>query len=162
MSTGRAINAVFQLGLSAVFLFVIWMSVDAYLQGRASADWPPIPCRILEARVSETNPGGEGGSTIYGVDVRYEYEAGGRRRLGDTYAAASSLSRERATEVVASLTPGTRTVCFVDPTNPDRAVLAPGGHGQVIFFWLFVLFLFVVVPLIGIVVVDLRDRMRTG
>jgi hypothetical protein len=149
---------VVQVFVAGLVLFVVWKSVQAYRDGRASASWPAVPCVIESSRLDVSEGGGESGAAQYHVDVRYAYEIDGRSYVGDRYAAATAFERKQAEEIVRSLVPGLRTQCFVDPHDPTSAVLARGGHQQVLFLWLFALFLAVGLPLIGIGLVELWDR----
>jgi len=162
VSPDRVAYGVVQAAFGALMLFVAWKSVQAYRAGRASESWVAVPCVILRCDLRVTNPGGESGTDTYAVDLRYEYAVDGRTYAGDTYAAATSFTRRDAEALVGALAPGTRTECFVDPADPSRAVLARGGHRQILFFWAFVLVLFVVVPWLAMAAVDLWDRWRAG
>jgi hypothetical protein len=98
-------------------------SVRPWLHARVAADWVETPCTILSSRIA-SHDGTDGGST-YSLEVRYEYVAGGEKRIGDRYdfseGNSSSLGwREKAR---AALPKGRKTVCFVDPGDPDEAVL---------------------------------------
>ena len=90
----------------------------------AAAKWPAVPCEILSSKVGR-HSGSKGGYT-YSVDVRYRYKAGGTEFIGAAYnfdTGASGMRKWRE-EAVASLPPGKRTVCRVNPEDPLDAVLS--------------------------------------
>jgi hypothetical protein len=96
----------------------------------ASTWFQPTPARILKSEVT-TSPGDEGGST-YGVKFQYEYSVNGRSFTGTRYTFDGSKSSDSrwAHDAVAAFPAGSERVCYYDPNNPERAVLAPGLHGS--------------------------------
>jgi hypothetical protein len=62
------------------------------------------------------------------VDILYEYEAGGRTRRSNRYEFLGGSSGGEAPKqaVVAANPPGTRRSCWVNPANPDDAVMHRG------------------------------------
>lgn len=101
-------------------VFVPWL-----LNVVRAAGWPETPCRILRSSVESTS-GGKG--PTYRVAVTFEYEAGGGLRQSDRYGfwEMSTSGRAAKRAIVDRLAPGTRTVCYVDPSDPARAVLNRG------------------------------------
>lgn len=88
----------------------------------AARSWRETPCVVLASRV-RTHEGDD--SNTYSVDVLYEYEFGGRTYQSNRYQflGGSSGGSESKEAVVARHPPGTRTVCYVDPADPQEAVL---------------------------------------
>lgn len=113
-------------------VFVPFFALPA-LRAIASRGWEAVPCTIVSSAVG-VHSSDDGGST-YSVDVVVEYEHGGQTRRSERYgfSSGSSSGRERKAAVVARLPPGTRTTCWVDPDDPDFAVL-----DRSLFPWLFI------------------------
>ncbi len=87
--------------------------------------WREVPCTVLESRV-RTHSDSDGNT--YSVDILYEYEAGGRMRRSNRYEFLGGSSGGSAAKeaTVAANPPGTRRSCFVNPENPDDAVMDRG------------------------------------
>jgi Protein of unknown function (DUF3592) len=102
-----------------------WLAtVKPVLEIFAAHSWRQTSCIVLSSQVAESSGGSKGGTT-YKPDVLYAYSVDGRSyqsrqyRFGDVY----SSGREGKEKIVASLPPGTRTACWVDPADPSRAVI---------------------------------------
>ncbi|MBZ0113207.1 MAG: DUF3592 domain-containing protein [Thermoanaerobaculia bacterium] len=115
-----------------------------------SRDWMEVPCTIDRSSV-ESHPGDD--STTYSIEVLYSYRLGARSYRSDRYsfAVGSDSNYSRKQEVVNSLPPGTRTVCWVNPEDPFESVLSR----KLGLYWLFAFLplIFVAVGLGGIVYV---------
>ena len=87
--------------------------------------WREVPCTVIESRV-RTHSDSDG--STYSVDILYEYEAGGRMRRSNRYEFLGGSSGGSAAKesIVAANPPGTRRSCFVNPENPDDAVMDRG------------------------------------
>ena len=93
------------------------------LKEMAAAKWPQVPCEIVSSKVGQ-HSGNK--SSTYSVDVRYRYVIGGKDFTGTSYNfdTGNSSSRGWREDVVASLPPGKKTVCHVNPDDPLDAVLS--------------------------------------
>jgi hypothetical protein len=124
-----AFFAVFLLfGLAA---FVPFFALPAWRQ-LATGNWSATPCEVLQSQV-ETVSGDDG--PTYRVAVRYEYAAGGSRRTSERYdfvsGSSSGLAGKQA--IVDRYPAGRRTTCWVDPADPNEAVLSRAWRLE----WLF-------------------------
>jgi len=121
-----SIFMLFGLGMSVLFL---WPLVKV----SQATDWLPVPCTILASKVATTH-GSKGGST-YSVEVSFEYRLGGRRYVGTRYKfmSGSSSGYDGKKAIVDRLSPGTRTTCYVNPTDPADAVIERGVTGDIFF-----------------------------
>lgn len=108
----------------------------------ASRFWTPVDCEIVSSSVGRHS--GDSGPT-YSIDVRYRYRFEGAEFLGDRYEflGGSSSGYDGKQEVVDALPEGSMTTCYVDPDDPNEAVLYRG------FSWVY---LFALLPLVFIVV----------
>jgi uncharacterized protein DUF3592 len=100
--------------------FVLWKPLS-----RLFASWTETQCDVLSSQVTEV-PSSD--SSTYKVDIRYTWTAGGSTRVGSRYdfMAGSSSGREGKQRIVDRYPPGARVTCWVDPDDPNEAVLYRG------------------------------------
>jgi hypothetical protein len=92
-----------------------------WLSCRSAADWPGVPCTIVSSTVQE-HRGDD--STSYSVEARFTYEVDQQKFTADQYDFNTSRrARKKCKEIVRQIPAGTKTVCFVDPDDPENAVL---------------------------------------
>jgi len=91
----------------------------------ASGDWHETPCVVLSSNV-RTHSGSDGAT--YSIDILYSYEIDGREYRANRYGfmGGSSSGYAGKAQIVKQHPPGAKTVCFVDPEDPTRAVLHRG------------------------------------
>ncbi len=126
----------------AVFLAafgIIWCSIVGLLDYKtaqsivpqiASTWFRPTTARIL---MSEMTIGrGNKGSSMHGVRFEFAYAVSGTNYTGTLYTFDRDSSSDDlwAREAVAAFPAGSKRICYYDPRNPARAVLAPGLHGS--------------------------------
>lgn len=87
--------------------------------------WRQTPCTILSSNVA-THHSSDGNT--YRIEVRFRYEVDGRAYESNRYdfSSGSSSGYKAKQQVVKRYPPGSRSFCYVDPANPDRAVIEPG------------------------------------
>jgi hypothetical protein len=104
--------------------------------------WQAVPCRIISSSV-KTHDSGDG--TTYSVDIFYQYQFNGREFSADRYSFINGSSSGHAgkQEVVDRYPPGSSATCFVNPADPDEAVLVRGFTSH---------FLLALIPLIFVLV----------
>lgn len=105
-------------GLIAVYFL---LAVPNYRWYRAQS-WVETPCVIVSSEVGAHS--GKNGST-YSIDIRFQYEFGGREYQSDRYNfdTGSSSGRAGKENVVSQFPPGSNAICYVDPADPSWAVL---------------------------------------
>jgi hypothetical protein len=100
---------------------------------RAARDWPTTPGRVLRSEVVvEERAGGvdEPDVTVYRPVIEYSYQAGGAERRGARVRYGLGVRDERvARRMVGTYPVGAQPPVFVNPHNPDDAVLETGGGG---------------------------------
>lgn len=110
------------LGISYLFFGI------PYLALQQTQSWTPASCTILDSRVAATasrdSKSGQS-SNSYSLEVRYEYDFGGRHFVGNTYNAAGSrfMSSQSMYEKVEMLSSGSLVDCYIDPNDPTRSVI---------------------------------------
>ena len=133
----RRPGAAGRVGATVFFLF--WLVIPslmlAFIARQAWRDgrtwlWDQADCTVLESGVVEV-----GSDPDYALSVKYAYAAGpisaveAAQRTGTAYAPGYKGDGDyaEAQRLALKYAPGTRTVCYVNPANPDDAVLVRGG-----------------------------------
>jgi Protein of unknown function (DUF3592) len=98
----------------------VYPSLRGYVAARS---WIATPCTVLESAV-ESQRGFRSG-TVSRLSIRYAYEVAGRRFEGHRYefGAEGFSGGDAAQRIADSLPPGSATTCYVDPGDPERAVI---------------------------------------
>ena len=127
----------------------------------AARSWPEVPCTVLSSEVRGHTSTGRGGGLTYNVDILYEYQVGGRTYRSNRYQflGGSSSGYDSKAAVVAQNPPGTRRTCFVNPGDPNDAILTRSFGAE--HWFLLTPLVFAVIGIAGIVFI-LRARRRTG
>lgn len=88
-------------------------------------DWRATPCTIISSEVSVHD--GDDNNT-YSVDITYRYEVSGRVFTSDRYSfvTGSSSGRSGKQRIVNAHRPGSMKTCYVNPADPQDAVLNRG------------------------------------
>lgn len=91
----------------------------------AARSWTEASCTVLESRVAESS---DSDGTTYKPDILYSYSMGGIAYQSRRYEFLDAYSSgyDGKAEIVARYPPGSRTVCYVDPDDPNEAVLTRG------------------------------------
>lgn len=85
-------------------------------------DWPEVPCTVISSKV-ESHSSSDG--TTYSVEIVYKYTVAGKPYQSDRYDFTdfSSSGRNGKQKIVRRYPPGKKTICFVNPDDPNSAVL---------------------------------------
>ena len=108
--------------ISGVFL---WLMTRSYLRAKEMTSWPQVPCLILRAEVEERRIA-ENVAPDYRFAVLYRYHYQGKDYESDLWGLRGSMPRsERAAseELVKQFPQGSRQSCWVNPRQPDVALL---------------------------------------
>lgn len=102
-------------------LFVCFCGLPLY-RVQASRDWPQVPCTILESKVG-SHRGDDG--TTYSIDITFQYDYLDQTYKSERYSflSASSSGYARKAEVVRQYPVGSQHRCYVNPNDPQMAVL---------------------------------------
>ena len=121
---GRGGGTVFGLIFFAVGLLVLWLVARSFGDTVATYRWPPSECTIESAKLEE-DPGASDESARFRLLATYRYVAEGRERRSEVVQPGYSGSRhyDAAYELLQAYPAGARVRCYVDPTDPDRAML---------------------------------------
>jgi hypothetical protein len=121
------------IGLPAALLYFFF--IGPLRRVFRSRGWLKTPCVIRDSAVEE-DPAEPG---VYRIVVRYEYEVGGRSYSSSRYdfSTGATAGYRRKKAIVGRLTPGTRAVCYVDPSSPHDSVIDRRITWDVVFWGLF-------------------------
>ena len=111
-----------------IFFFVIGAIAFYFLTVRplqkvvGARNWVATPCTVISSRV-QSHRGNKG--TTYRVDILYRYELNGEERCSSRYQFMdiSSSGYKGKAEIVRRYPPGAQRTCFVNPRDPEEAVL---------------------------------------
>lgn len=124
--------------LFGIFLLVgaiasYFLTVRPYLSIQRAKTWIATPCRVLDSEVRSHRD--SEGDVTYSVHIEYEYEVDGRRYQSDRYSffGGSSSGRAGKARVVRRYPKGGEAICYVDPTDPGRAVIQRGYTLEMLF-----------------------------
>lgn len=129
--SSRSLAEVKGLGFLVVFFFVFFavgcgafyaVGIRPALQVFSARSWRETPCTVISSRV-QSHRGDD--STTYSVDILYAYECNGESLKSSRYnfMGGSSSGYDGKATIVNRYPPGRKTVCYVDPNDPNEAVL---------------------------------------
>lgn len=111
----------FAAGCGFFFIMFLWPVIRIL----GARDWVETPCEIVS---SEVGVHSDSDGSTYSIDIEYAYAVDGREYLSDRYSfdETSSSGRAGKQRVVDEHPVGSEHICYVDPDNPDEAVLNRG------------------------------------
>ena len=117
-------------GFFSIFLFVglgvfYAMFLRPVTQILAARAWTETPCVVVSSQVRNHS---SSDGTTYSVDILYSYTVNGREYKSNRYhfIGGSSSGYQGKAAIVGRHSPGSRTVCYVNPGDPTDAVLERG------------------------------------
>jgi hypothetical protein len=113
-------SLVFMVAGGAMFWFLTLRPVLRVLDAQT---WPEMPCTVVESHVEESS---DSDGTTYKAVVTFTYAYKGRDYTSSRYDFTNFYSSgyDGKAKLVARYPAGSRTVAFVNPSNPSEAVLA--------------------------------------
>jgi hypothetical protein len=103
------------------FTYRLW---DSFQRSEETRHWLQVPCEIITSQVDTYRPV-PNTPDEYRATVRYRYELSGNIFHGGAIRRDSgpTMDRPTAEEHIAKYPIGKKTICFVNPEQPDKAVL---------------------------------------
>jgi hypothetical protein len=132
------------IGLSLVLIggLFVWLMGRSFLRAYEMRSWPEVPCVILSSETEERRHD-ENSPIEFRQNLVYSYQWDGRSYTSDRLSLRGSpwtskpdLKEKRADEWPL----GKNTTCFVNPANPDFAVLKPDSLAPGYSIWFPALF----------------------
>ena len=144
------------VGIGGLFTALMW---DSYQRASAMHAWPQTEALILSSEIEERKHD-EYSAKEYRVKLLYGYEWKGEAKTGELIVARGNpwaKERARAERQLENFPEGLKTMAFVNPAQPDFAVLKPDTKAAGYSIWFPLLF---VVGGMGIVVRAIVRRAR--
>jgi hypothetical protein len=113
------------VAMGAVGIYVVWRGVQ---RAEETRKWKPVEAIIISSQLLTDRPSPHS-PLEYTAEVHYRYTYEGKSFTGNRVRRVSgpSTHRENAEAVVAEHRPGTATTCYVNPAQPDFAILEHEG-----------------------------------
>ena len=115
------------IGFFSIFFFAglaigYYLILGAFMDYMNSDSWVETPCEVISSRVVESH---DDDGTTYRPEIVYKYTYQGKNYESKRYDffEVSSSGRSSKQKVVRDHPPGKKTVCYVDPTDPQKAVI---------------------------------------
>lgn len=123
----------------AAGLFFLFLLGSVCLKVLATYTWKETPATIVQSKLVE-NPKTE---DPYSFEIKYSYQWEGRTFTSSKYsdAKASYGNYDTAQEKLTSLPAGEKTVCYVNPKNPEEVVLRRDAPWLVFFLIIPIVFI---------------------
>ena len=123
------------LAVGAMFLW--FFTLSPILTAYASRAWVEVPGKVLSSELVRSRSTGRNASTTWRILIRYEYEYAGVRYEGDRFDLtrsehSSNIGVQSMRQVVRAHPPGTPVSCYVNPENPQEALISRELSGS---FW---------------------------
>lgn len=120
--TGRGCGVLFGSVFLMAGLAFAWMtSINPLLKSWSSNSWPETPCTVVK---SEIDVDRDSDGTTYRPRIEFTYNFDGMAWQSDTFDFTSlNRSQARCREIVNAHPVGTRMGCFVNPKDPEEAVI---------------------------------------
>ena len=128
----RSTSRLQELILYAILILVgvgtcVWYGPSQLREAKATDSWQAVSGQIESARVTSQRRRNQ---TDYSVEITYTYSVGERTFRGTRYSVTGNLGaerREQAEAIARGYRKGDKVKVYVDPEDPNRAVLARGG-----------------------------------
>jgi hypothetical protein len=103
--------------------YLIWAFVLPMLEIQTAKSWTPTPCTIVSSGLK--THGRFWDETTFSIDVKYRYSVNGKDYESDRFELTINASAYQAwqMEVARRYLPGTQATCYVNPANPQEAVI---------------------------------------
>lgn len=124
------------LSIAAAGAFFCWFLWKNFAVAREMDHWVETPCEILAAVIDDTQID-QHFETKHEFQVSYRYLWEGEARLGERAKSKPVVAgiRKKLEKWEARYPPGARAVCWVNPDNPDEAVLQRDTKASIYSLW---------------------------
>lgn len=129
----RILMFFFGMPFFAMGAFFCWMgAIQPLVLAISSGEWPQVPCQIVSSEV-ERHTSSEGDTFSIAITFSYVYQ--GREYVGSSYDFndVNSSGRRGKAKVIEHYPAGAKRQCWVNPSDPEIAVLSRKAPGIVYF-----------------------------
>lgn len=119
-------------GFNLAGLVIIGFGIRTLVRAWRTTTWQKTTARLLEASVEETvQTSNKRNRLAYEVQVKYEYDAGGRPLNGTTIAHSymATHQRDQHDQLLETLKSIPHLTVYYDPLEPEKCTLVPGVDG---------------------------------
>ncbi len=133
----KIMHSIFFLLFLAAGCFFEWLMIQSLLEEMAVNNWDKVPCTITASNISTARHD-------YVLDIKYTYTYNDREYTGSKYGLKDKkkLSYSKISKITAALPVNAATQCYVNPTNPQMAVLkkasTAGKFAELLFPMIFI------------------------
>ncbi len=130
---GRIFLFLFGLPFFGAGLFILWIgALGPFIKVVGSFGWDEAECRIISSRVT-----GDGETYQISITYQYRYAEGIYTEDRYNFIGMSSSGRKGKQKVVDRYPPGSTAICYVNPKNPEEAILSRSLGWLPVFITLF-------------------------
>lgn len=139
---GKLWVATVGLSLAAVGALFIWYLWAVYQKAGKMDHWVETPC-LLEKSAMDDSELTQRYATKYTYISEYRYQYQGRSYLGKQYKRLQPASgdKRKITKLLKANPAGSQMICYVDPDEPENAVLVKDSKASIYSIWFPALFL---------------------
>lgn len=129
------------LSIAAAGFFFLWFLWKNFDVAQEMNHWVETPCEILAVTVDDSQIN-QHFETKYEFQVSYRYEFDGETRLGEQVKSKPVVGGipKKMEKWQRRFQAGQSAVCYVDPDNPDEAVLVRDTKASIYSLWFPALF----------------------
>ena len=134
--SGRLWLASMGLFIAAAGLVFMWVLWTAWQRSEETRRWLPLPCQIISSRVSQERPT-PSSNPAYRAVVKYRYTFQNQEMTG-TRIKRVDIPSQHEEVVRQKLSPypvGKELTCYVNPAQPDQAVLLHDTRAALYSIW---------------------------
>lgn len=152
--TGFILGAISTLFLLAGGLALAKLAIIPMYRLIDARSWVETPCTIVSSKLAShtgKNRPKSSTKTTYSIEILYTYQVDGKRYQSDQYNFAvlsTNTSVQSRRQIVKDHPPGKTTVCYVNPRDPEDAVLSREWSREM--FWGLFPLIFVFVGTLGV------------
>lgn len=155
MATTRKLGDIFMcgIGLSLILMggLFCWLMLRSYNRAAAMRQWPQAECLILESSLHTTQMPGDP-SPEYRHHIRFRYQWQGQdmeSSLWSLRGSPPSAEREKIEKNIQAYPVGHRATCWINPTQPEQAILRLDSQAAGYSLWFPALFIVGGIGIIG-------------
>lgn len=128
----------FLAAAGSVFTWVLW---TAWQRAEETRKWPAVPARIISAQVTGERPTPHS-NPAYRTEVRYAFQYEGKPHTGSRIKRVDSPTQheDNARKKLEEYPVGKEVLCYVNPAQPDQAVLKHDTRAPLYSIWFPILF----------------------
>lgn len=139
---GRWFLVAIGLSLALIGGVFVWLMARSFMRAREMRSWPQVPCEVISSELSQRSHDSQS-PREFRLDVVYGYQWQGKWLTSDRFALRGSpwtSKRNLAENRLQEFPVGKNTVCWVNPQNPQFAVLKPDSLAPGYSIWFPALF----------------------